>query len=410
MQNASADAQARARNRYLPILSWVLVVLVAASAIRAFLPTEHKRRVAAFSRALRLIPKRFAGSADEAALYEAAMRGMVYSLDDAHSAYLNPYEVQEADAQTEGEFGGVGVTVTPRDGGAIVTEVRADGPAAAAGVVVGDVIAGADGREAAEMSFLELLSRIRGRVGTTVELSIQRAATGARETVRLTRTRILMDTVRWEKVEPGIGYVRIAQFDAHSLADTRKAIEQLQADGWMKALLVDLRGNAGGLLAEAVGVCDLFLSKGTIVRVEGRSPHERELYEAHPQAVVPEDVPLAVLIDGQSASAAEVVAGALKSHGRAALVGVRTFGKGAVNRMYGLPDGSGVVLTVAYYTAGDGIEVNGKGVEPDIKVGELPPVPASEDPQERERWLALYLAAQKEQFDRAVEFLKSKVP
>ncbi len=412
MQNASASQQGGARHRYLPILSWVLVALVAIWLVRAVLrrpTTEHRKRVSAFSVALRLIPARFTGRADEAALYEAAMRAMVYSLNDPHSAYLNPYEVREADAQAEGEFGGVGVEVSLADGGAIVTNVRADGPAAAAGVVAGDVIVGVDGRDAAGLNFLELLSRIRGKVGTTVELSLQRAATGMRETVRLTRARILMESVRWEKVEPGVGHIRIVQFDAHSLADTRKAIVELQGGGWMEALLLDLRGNAGGLLTEAVGVCDLFLSSGVIVRVEGRSPGGRESYHAHAGTAVPEEVPMAVLIDGQSASAAEVVAGALKGNGRATLIGLRTFGKGAVNRLYGLPDGSGVVLTVAHYRAGDGIEVNGKGIEPDIKVGELPPVPTGDDREEKERWLALYRAAQKEQFDRAVEFLKSKI-
>jgi len=408
------DASLRegARYRYLPLLSWVLVILAGALVLRYWLArpsTTHRKRLAAFSAALRLIPRHYAGEVNEQQLYEAAMRGMLQSLGDPYSAFLRPYEVSEAGVQTEGEFGGIGVEVMPRDGGAIVTAVQEDGPAAAAGIRPGDQIVGVDGRECGEMSFLELVSRIRGKVGTRVSLSIERADSAGTLTVELKRARIVLESVRWKMIEPGIGYVQIRQFDAHCPAKLREGLQKLKASGRLEALLLDVRGNRGGLLGAAVKVCDMFLSGGPIARVESRVAGERQSFTASAATVVPPELPMAVLVDGLSASAAEVMAGALQSNGRATVVGLRTIGKGAVNRIYVLPDGSGIVLTVAHYTAGRGVAVEGRGIEPDVEVGQLPPPPKGEDPHEREQWLARLRAARQEQLEAALELLRAKI-
>ncbi len=413
MRNGSASPRGVARNRYLPVLSWMLVLLVVVLFIRSCLlrpSSEHQKRVASFSMALRLIREHYADGVDEASLHEAAMKGMVRSLNDPYSAYLNAFQVEASDVLTEGQFGGVGIVVSWQQGSAIIVEVQQGGPAEAAGVRPGDRIVAVDALDCSEMPFPELVSRVRGKVGTTVKLSLQRAETGEQETLQLTRVRILMDSVNWKKVEPGIGYLRIRQFDGRCVENVRKGIEELGAGNGLRALLLDLRGNTGGLLAETVAVCDLFLSEGVIVRAESRLEEQQKVFEASPQVALPPEVPMAVLVDGRSASAAEVMAGALQSHGRATLIGTRTFGKGAVNRVFLLPDGTGIVLTVAHSPAGLGLVGEGKGIEPDIEVGKLPPPPAGEALEERERWLSDYQAAQQEQFDRAVEFLKSEVP
>jgi len=412
MQNGPSGSRRGSPHRYLPVLSWLLVVLVCVWTGRYFLtrlPLEHRRRVASFDRALRLIPKHYAGDVDEASLYEAAMDGMLRSLGDPYSGFLDARELEEASVQTEGEFGGVGIEVIPCERGAIVTDVLEGSPSEAAGLRCGDVIVGVDGCDGSEMAFMEFVSRIRGKSGTKVQLRIQRAGSSETENIELTRARITVRSVKWRRIEPDIGYFQIRQFDAHCAEQIRKGINELAGAGALKALVLDVRNNRGGLLKEAVDVCDLFLGEGAIVRVESRIEQERVTFRAKPETLVPAHVPIVVLVNGQSASAAEVMAAALQSHGRATLIGLRTVGKGAVNRIYSLPDGSGVVLTVGHYVAGSGVAVDGAGVEPDIEVGEVPPPPTDEDAEARERWLAQFRAAQEEQLQRAVEFLRTKM-
>jgi len=428
MQNGPEDAQpkapppaqpsrpaglAGAQYRYLPWLSLLLCVLTGVWLVKYYLfrpPKEHRDRVTSFDLALEFIPDYYDGEVDEDKLYEAAMKAMIDSLDDPHSFYMNRYQVTHTDTQIEGEFGGVGVVIGPGDGVAIVTEVMADGPGAKAGLKAGDLIVAVDGKEVAEMSFIELVSRVRGKIGTEVQLTIKRADAGERETVKVTRDKITLETVTWEMLDGGVGYVQVrSQFDAHTEENIREALEELVKDDALKAVLLDLRGNTGGLLEQAVGIVDMFLAEGVIVSIESRNKEERASFDAKAETVIPVDLPMAILVDSRSASASEVVAGALQAQKRATLVGANTFGKGAVNRVFGLPDGSGVLLTVAHYTVGDGQEIEGKGLEPDVKVGKMPPLPDGNDTKARQEWLAAYNAAQKEQFDRAVELLKGKL-
>ena len=398
--------------RYLPWLSLSMVVLTLAWFAQYYLARpsgEQRKRIEAFSQALRLIPENYDGAADEHALYEAAMKGMVYSLNDSHSFFLDRFELSHTDAQTEGEFGGVGVVVEPGEGAGIVVEVVKGSPAEKAGIKAGDIIVAVDDVETSRMTYIELISRVRGKDGSRVKLTLQHAGKEGRATVELKRYHVTLDTVTWKMLDGGIGYIKIGQFDVRVLDNVRKGLDELKNGGNLKALLLDVRDNNGGLLEQAVGVADMFLADGPIVRLKGRHPSKDDVFEAKSDVAVPVEMPLAILVDRGSASASEVVAGALQARGRATLVGTRTFGKGAVNNIFVLADGSGLLLTVAHYTVGEGKEIEGKGIEPDIKLGELPPPPMGSDEKTWQEWRSAYQAAQKDQFERAVEFLKAKV-
>jgi carboxyl-terminal processing protease len=334
---------------------------------------------------------------------------MVYSLNDPHSFYLDAYQLSHADATTEGEFGGVGILVGRGDGVGVIIEVTPGSPADQAGIKAGDMVLAVDGIETSQMSFIEFVGRVRGKVNSKVKLTLQRAGTNKRETVELKRVRITLDTVSWKMLDDGIGSIKLSQFDMHSVENVKKALDEFKKSGNLKALLLDVRGNTGGLLEQAVELVDMFVAEGLIVKLESRKKGEITSFEADKDVLVPPDLPIAVLIDERSASASEVLAGALKALHRATLIGARTFGKGAVNRLYELPDGSGVLLTVAHYTVGDGIKIEGAGVAPDIEVGATPPLPEGSDVKARQEWLAAYEKAQHEQLERALEFLRSKI-
>lgn len=409
MSEPSESSQKSNPYRHLPILSLLLVLASLALLIRMYLSrpgTAEERRMAAISTAIEQIPEHFAGEVSSEQLYRAAMRGMVRALHDPYSTYLNRHQLENMGVQTRGEFGGIGVIVSPRNGGAVIVELQEDGPAEEAGLQPGDIIVGVDDEPAGDLPFVQLVSLIRGKVGTTVQLLVERAESGKQETIPIQRARISTESVAWRRVEEGIGYIQIRQFDDNCLAGVKKALEDLQSDDSLSALLLDVRGNTGGLLEAAVGISDLFLSSGNIVRLDSRLEQEQQSFSADEKVALPADIPLAILADHRSASASEVLAGALQAHGRATVIGTRTFGKGAVNRVMPLPDRSGLLLTVAHYTVGDGKTIHKVGVEPDIVVGQVEPLSSMDTPEKRRQWLRNYQEAQKQQLRRAVEFLK----
>jgi carboxyl-terminal processing protease len=411
MSESSESGARSASYRYLPLLSLLLVLASLGMLLRIYLSQpsdEHERRVAAFSAAIERIPAHYAGETSSEQLYHSAMRGMMRALDDPYSSYLNRYQMENMGVQTRGEFGGVGVMVSPRDGGAVIVDVQKDGPADAAKVKPGDVIVGVNGDPAGEMPFVQLVSLIRGKPGTTVELRLERAETGEVETVSIERARISTESVVSRRVEENIAYIQIRQFDGRSLDGVEKALTELKSQGELKGVLLDVRGNTGGLLDEAAGICDLFLKSGNIVSLDSRLEDEQKSYAADEEVVVPAEMPVVVLVDHRSASASEVLAGALQELGRATIIGTPTFGKGAVNRIMPLPDRSGILLTVAHYTVGDGKVIQDAGVEPDIIVGEVEPLQAVDSPDKRRQWLQKYRKAQERQFERAVEYLNQQ--
>jgi len=409
MQDEPAAPKATAaRNRYLPILSLLLVLFVAVWMVRSFWPARERKMVAAYEQALKYIPEHYVDEIDAETLHRAAMAGMLKALPDRYSGYMPPDQVRATSQQIEGQFGGIGVSVRPQDGGVMVVEVF-NGPAKDGGIRARDLIVAADGQSLAGKTLDEALALIRGEVGTRIALGIRRADTGKAERLTITRALIRIPNVSWKVVGPGIGLVLIRQFDMHTVQEMKDALCHLHREGALRGLLLDLRANPGGLLPQAVETADMFLSHGLIVKLGSRLKEERAEYFATLATVLPADVPIVVLVDSQTASAAEVLAGALQAQHRATIVGTRTFGKGFVGKTHLLPDGSGFMLIVSHYTVASNRMIEGNGIEPDVKVGELPPPPAQESPEAIREWIAAYTKAVQEQADKGLEVLKERM-
>ncbi|MFW6457625.1 MAG: S41 family peptidase, partial [Planctomycetota bacterium] len=399
-------------HRYLPLLSLLLVVASIGLLLKMYMErpsNDRERQIEAFARALEEIPERYVGEVTGDELYQAAMRGMTETLDDPYSAYMSPYELENEDRETQGEFGGIGVRVSPRNGGAIVIDVQQDSPAQEAGIEPGDVLVGVDGNSAREMPFVQLISLVRGKVGTEVELTINKVDDDREQNVTVMRAQIDTESVTWRWLDDGIGYISIRQFSKGVGKRVRDALMDMLSSGKLEAVLLDVRGNTGGLLQEAVEVSDMFMKGGIVAQLNSRVEEEKMLFKAEGETIIPRDVPVAILVDGRSASASEVFAGAMQAVGRAEIVGVKTFGKGGVNRILPLPDGSGIVLTVAEYTVDDELIIEGKGVKPDITVGTIDPPDAIQTREEGQKWLQQHQLAQKQQYDRAIEYLKTRI-
>lgn len=330
-----------------------------------------------FAQALSYITNNYVDEVDERALMYGAIRGMVDRLDP-HSSFLPPKRYTRLREDTEGAFGGVGIALKAPAGGddpqyPTVASVVARSPAHRAGVKVGDRVtkigslltAGAGIKRRSPKSWH---SRLRGRTGTRVEVEVLRGARSIE--VVLVRERIVVPTVSHETVAPGVGYIAIKRFQEATGDDVLAGLRSIRrtSGGEIKALVVDLRGNPGGLLDQAVRVVDLFLHKGTIVSVSGRGAVPIEKETARKPGTW-RDFPMIVLVDRSSASAAEIVAGALQDHGRATVIGENTYGKGSVQTFMDLKDGSGLKLTTSRYYTPSGQSLQDAGITPDIVVG-----------------------------------------
>lgn len=320
-----------------------------------------------FARAMTTIEAHYVEEVGPTDLVQAAIRGMTHSLDP-HSLYLDAEGLHDLQERTEGRYHGIGVELRPDPVGARVVRVFADGPAALAGVAVGDLVAQVDGVTLAGWTLDEIAERLQGERGTPVELGLQRA--GGEVVVTVVRDQVLAPSVAGELLGPGYGYVEIEHFRHRTAAELAQELERLAADsgGPLRGLVLDLRGNPGGLLEEAVAVVDLFIGDAAIVetRTRGGQVEERLRGKAEASDL---DLPLVVLIDGGSASAAEIVAGALQDLGRATLLGAPSFGKGSVQQVYEFEDGSALKLTVARYHLPGGRTFDvGAGLQPDVAV------------------------------------------
>lgn len=308
--------------------------------------------------------------ADKAALphlTEAALRGMVQSLDP-HSEYMNASDYKKLEEDISSEFGGIGVQVEMRGGKVVVISPIAGSPGAKAGIERGDVIMSVDGEKLEKPTLDAVVSRLRGKSGTQVQIGLMRPLKAKSFEVTVTREVIKVQSVREVRLRPdGIGYVEITQFTERTGAEFIEALNKLN-DQEMRALIIDLRDNPGGLLTSAVEVAEPFFKKGElIVYTQGRKPEDRE--EFHAEAPEPPlTLPVAVLVNEGSASAAEIVSGALKDTRRAVIIGERTFGKGSVQTILPLRRGEGLRLTTARYYTPSGITLHEKGVTPDVEV------------------------------------------
>jgi carboxyl-terminal processing protease len=301
---------------------------------------------------------------DDRTLLESAIRGMLYELDP-HSSYLTPNEFDDLQVTTTGEFGGLGIEVTMENGFVKVVTPLDDTPASRAGLRAGDLIMKINDTFVKGLTLEEAIKMLRGEVGSKVELSILTEGTDKPRVVTLTRDRIRIQSVRSQMIEPGFGYLRVTQFQSHSGRDTEKAIRKLMADAPLKGLILDLRNNPGGVLSAAVQISDLFLDKGLIVYTQGRDEASRVNYAATAGDLLG-GLPLVVLVNGGSASASEIVAGALQDHGRAIVMGQRSFGKGSVQTILPLHGDRALKLTTAVYYTPNGRSIQAEGIVPDI--------------------------------------------
>lgn len=304
---------------------------------------------------------------DDKTLLENAIKGMLNNLDP-HSAYLGPKDFAELQESTSGEFGGLGIEIGTEDDMPKIISPIDDTPAARAGLQPGDIIVKIDGHPTKGQSLNEAIDSMRGKPGTSITLTIMR--NNARPfDVRLERAVIKVASIKSEMLEPGYGYLRISQFQVNTGTDLVKAMNEMRNDnkGSLKGLVLDLRNNPGGILQSAVEVADAFLDKGLIVYTKGRIPNSELRFNADPLDPS-EKVPLVVLVNGGSASAAEIVAGALQDHKRAVLMGTDTFGKGSVQTVLPLNNDRGLKITTALYYTPNGRSIQAQGIVPDIQV------------------------------------------
>ncbi|SDR46861.1 carboxyl-terminal processing protease [Rhizobiales bacterium GAS113] len=310
---------------------------------------------------------------DDGKLVEAAINGMLTSLDP-HSNYMDAKSFRDMQVDTKGEFGGVGIQITVENGVVKVVAATADTPAARAGILADDTITRIDGETTRNLTLDQVAEKIRGAVKSSVKLTVIRKDRKEPLEVRLTREIIQVKSVKFRQ-EDDIGYIQITQFSEQTTDNLRAAIESLKkdiGDDKLKGFVLDLRNDPGGLLDEAIGVCDTFLDKGEIVSTRGRNPEDTRRWDAR-HGDVTKGKRLVLLINGGSASASEIVAGALQDHKRATLLGTRSFGKGSVQTIIPVGKDAAIRLTTARYYTPSGRSIQAKGIEPDIKVLEAIP-------------------------------------
>jgi len=299
-------------------------------------------------------------------LVEAAINGMLTSLDP-HSAYLPDDNFQKMQVQTRGKFGGLGIEVTMENGFVKVVSPIDDTPADKAGILPEDLIISVDGESIVGLTLNDAVEKLRGPIGSNVQISVQRAQDEPFE-VNIIRDEIKIRSVR-SRLYEAIGYIRITTFSEQTSPGLQKAMDDLQAETaeGLTGLVLDLRNNPGGLLSEAIRVSDAFLEKGEIVSTRGRSKNDIQHAYARP-GDISDGLPLVVLINSGSASASEIVAGALKDHRRAVVMGTRSFGKGSVQTITPMPGHGAMRLTTALYFTPSGVSIQAKGISPDIEV------------------------------------------
>jgi len=321
-----------------------------------------------FTDVLAIVRKSYVEEVPMKDLIYGAINGMLGSLDP-HSSFMPPDVYKEMRVDTRGEFGGLGIEITIRDHVLTVVSPIEDTPAFRAGLKAGDQIIMIGEESTKDMTIMDAVKKMRGPKGTSVTISVMRDDFEKPQEFTLVRELIKIQSVKAKTLEDGYGYVRLTQFQERTGDDLQNALEKLHQENpqGLSGLILDLRNNPGGLLDQAVKVSDLFLDRGLIVYTEGREEGSAMKFTAHQDGTEP-DYPLVVLINGGSASASEIVAGALHDHDRAVILGTQSFGKGSVQTIMPLSDASGLRLTTARYFTPAGISIQAKGITPDIVV------------------------------------------
>jgi carboxyl-terminal processing protease len=329
--------------------------------------TETYRQLNLFGDVFERIRSDYVEEVKDPELIEAAINGMLRSLDP-HSSYLNQKNYRDMQVQTRGEFGGLGIEVTMENGLVKVVSPIDDTPAARAGLKAGDFITHLDGEQVLGLSLQEAVEKMRGPVNSSIKLTVARPGADAPFDVDLKRDVIRIQSVR-SRLEGDIGYVRITTFNEQTEVNLERSVKKMRDDlgPKLKGLILDLRNNPGGLLDQAVAVSDAFLDQGEIVSTRGRRNDDSQRYNAKKGDLV-EGKPLIVMINGGSASASEIVAGALQDHRRAIVLGTKSFGKGSVQTIIPLQGHGAIRLTTARYYTPSGRSIQATGIEPDIEV------------------------------------------
>ena len=348
-----------------------LVILGSASfhrTVSAKANTETYKGLKVFSDVIEEIEANYVDEVKTEDLIQKAIQGMVGSLDP-HSAFLPPEAFEELQMDTKGEFGGIGIVITTKNGLLTVISPIEGTPAFKAGIQAEDVIVEVDGESTKDMMLWEAVKRMRGPKGEKVLIRVVRK--GVSEPIEFTLVRDLspIDSVRYALLRPGYGYVWVTNFRENTTEDLKKALEEIKQKGELKGLVLDLRGNPGGLLDQAVSVSDLFLEGGDIVSIQGRKNISPQIFKARKRGTEP-NYPIVVLINAGSASASEIVAGALQDHKRAVILGTTSFGKGSVQTVRPLKDGYALKYTIARYFTPLGRSIQAEGIEPDIRVAQ----------------------------------------
>lgn len=379
-----------------------------------------------FTDVLGLLQKEYVEETKPKDVIYGAIKGMLETLDP-HSAFMPPNMYKEMQEETKGRFEGLGIEITMKEGVLTVISPIEDTPAFKAGIQARDQILKIDGALTKTLTLMESVKRMRGPKGSKVTLTIMREGFPNPKDFTLIRDVIPVRSVRYEVLEKQYGYVRLSQFQEKTDSEFQKAVKALEEEtkGGLKGLILDLRNNPGGLLDQAVKVSDRFIESGLIVSIEGRREEHKMKFNAHPQEDNLKRYPLVVLVNGGSASGAEIVAGAIQDHGRGIILGTQTFGKGSVQTIFSMKDGSGLRLTTARYYTPSGRSIQAKGIAPDIIVKPSPPEEEKAVPpkQPTEKDLERHLNDVKEkekpkvevkekkpvdnQLERALELLKS---
>jgi carboxyl-terminal processing protease len=316
-----------------------------------------------FQKVLHFIEANYVEEVDNKSLIHGALKGMLETLDP-HSNFLPPEIYRDMKIDTSGKYGGLGLEMGVKDNVLTVVAPIEDTPAWRAGVKAGDRIVKINGESTKGMTLTEAVAKMKGKQGTPMKLSLFRKGFSKPKEVTLVRETIKIQAVKWEGLDPGFGYVRLTNFNESAAKDIRKAMEKLEKKSTLKGLVLDLRNNPGGLLDQAVDVSSLFIDEGIVVSTRGRSRDQEIRYAK--RGMARKDFPVAILVNSSTASAAEIVAGALQDHHRAIVMGAPTFGKGSVQTVIDLNQDMGLKLTIARYYTPSGKSIQERGVQPDV--------------------------------------------
>ncbi len=345
----------------IPILA--LTLLERDSGVSAKTQDTYKH-LEIFSNVLSIVKKSYVEEIDTEEIIEGAIKGMLTTLDP-HSSFMKPDDFKELQVETKGSFSGIGIEIAIRDGILTVVSPIEGTPAFKKGLKAGDKIVKIENEPTKDFTLMEAVKKLRGTKGTKVTISIHRKGWRELKKVTIVRDVIPLHSVKSRWMEPGYPYVRITNFQSKTTKDLKKVLREFSDKEEIKGLLLDLRSDPGGLLDQAVKVSDLFLRNGLIVSTKGRIKEQNMTYKAHSGGVY-YDFPMVVLVNEGSASASEIVAGALQDHKRALILGAQTFGKGSVQTIIPMNNGAGLRLTTARYYTPNGTSIQAKGITPDI--------------------------------------------